>query len=162
MPNTDNEIFPELSTQLGPPQDGGSKNWHQRIRGDEKILTAFGISSGLAFYPHQLSFDGNALGQANSSILRFRIMRTGTLARIFLWVNNVTGTSGTAFYNVLRNGAGLFTGDNRLSISASQISTSKLGLGISVNRGDLITLALETIPAGQFHSAPITIIAEVE
>jgi hypothetical protein len=116
---------------------------------------------GLAYYPHQRSYEGSPLASVTNSIIQFRVMRSGFIRNAYLWLKEVTG-SGTSYYNIRKNGVVLWTGADRLAVTSGSFAPSKENLSIAVVRGDLIILDLEQYAAGQIHYGPITVLVETQ
>lgn len=88
------------------------------------------------------------LSRATLGVMYFRIPKTGTLKVVTLYRSQTGGIGGTWYFNVKQNGAGLWTGSNRLTFSLGVESAQKTGLSVAVTEGDIIQLDLEQVGSG--------------
>lgn len=88
------------------------------------------------------------LSRATLGVMYFRIPKTGTLKVVTLYRSQTGGIGGTWYFNVKQNGAGLWTGSNRLTFTLGVESAQKSGLSVAVTEGDVIQLDLEQVGSG--------------
>lgn len=88
------------------------------------------------------------LSRATLGVMYFRIPKTGTLKVVTLYRSQSGGIGGTWYFNLKQNGAGLWTGSNRLTFTLGVESAQKSGLSVAVTEGDIIQLDLEQVGSG--------------
>ena len=88
------------------------------------------------------------LSRATLGVMYFRIPKTGTLKVVTLYRSQTGGIGGTWYFNIKQNGAGLWTGSNRLTFTLGVESAQKSGLSVAVTEGDIIQLDLEQVGSG--------------
>ena len=83
----------------------------------------------------------------------------GTLKNIFLYLGG--NVADDAVFNLTKNGISLFSGTDRIIISAAANSVSKTDLAIEINQGDVLFLDLEECGEAGV-SAPITLVLQID
>lgn len=110
---------------------------------------------------HEKLYEGLRLQRTTLSVMYLRVVASGTIKNIYLYVGeNIV--SGSAIFNIRLNGVTQFSGVNRIFVNAPGNTGSKTGLAIAVTKGDVIQLDLEDPGASFTVAAPVVMLIDVE
>jgi hypothetical protein len=95
--------------------------------------------------PFQMIYAGE-LARPMAKVVSFRSGVTGLIRSFRLWAEG--GISGTWHFNCRVNGAGQWSGDDRLTVTAGDLDDSVLSQAVAVSLGDTVDLDLEDAAGG--------------